>query len=171
MKCLIDSAQSPIRHMKNSLLCLLSLSACVLVAAAQEPVSIEVDFTAKGKAISPDLFGIFYEDINYAADGGLYPELIQNRTFEYSALEQPTWNQFTAWQLEQRGSGKGLWKLDDVNPIHPNNPHYVLLRVTEPSEGVGILNEGTDGIAGSVDSEGVLVQRILFQVGVTFDLW
>ncbi|MCA9563943.1 MAG: hypothetical protein KC561_10665 [Myxococcales bacterium] len=31
--------------------------------------------------------------------------------------------------------------------------------------------EGTDGIAGSVDSEGVLVQRILFQVGVTFDLW
>ncbi len=36
------------------------------------------------KAISPDLFGIFFEDINYSADGGLYAELIQNRSFAYS---------------------------------------------------------------------------------------
>ena len=34
--------------------------------------------------ISPNLFGVFFEDLNYAADGGLYPELVQNRSFEYS---------------------------------------------------------------------------------------
>lgn len=46
--------------------------------------------TERPKAISPDLFGIFFEDLNYAADGGLYAELIQNRSFEYQATEQPT---------------------------------------------------------------------------------
>ena len=35
-------------------------------------------------AISPELIGIFFEDINYGADGGLYAELVQNRDFEYS---------------------------------------------------------------------------------------
>jgi alpha-L-arabinofuranosidase len=38
-----------------------------------------------GKKISPNLFGLFFEDINYSADGGLYAELVQNRSFEYSA--------------------------------------------------------------------------------------
>lgn len=41
------------------------------------------------KAISPDLFGVFFEDINYAADGGLYAELVQNRGFEYSDADHP----------------------------------------------------------------------------------
>ena len=40
---------------------------------------VEVDTSAPGTAISPDLFGVFFEDINYAADGGLYAELVQNR--------------------------------------------------------------------------------------------
>jgi hypothetical protein len=42
-------------------------------------VTVQAD---RPKNISPDLFGIFFEDINYAADGGLYAELIQNRSFE-----------------------------------------------------------------------------------------
>jgi alpha-N-arabinofuranosidase len=41
------------------------------------------------KPISPDLFGIFFEDLNYAADGGLYAKLIQNRSFAYSAADHP----------------------------------------------------------------------------------
>ncbi|MBK8034157.1 MAG: hypothetical protein IPK17_32600 [Chloroflexi bacterium] len=51
------------------------------------------------KAISPDLFGIFFEDINYSADGGLYAELIQNRSFAYSSADNPDWNFFTGWEL------------------------------------------------------------------------
>ena len=48
---------------------------------------VKIHGTQPGKDISPDLFGIFFEDINYAADGGLYAELVQNRSFEYSAAD------------------------------------------------------------------------------------
>jgi hypothetical protein len=116
----------------------------VFLANAELPVTIQVN--GPGKAISPDLFGIFFEDINYAADGGLYAELIQNRSFEYDATEQPTWNELTSWQLVQRGGGKGAWLLDVTDPISANNPHYVILRVIEVGDGVGIANEGFDGI-------------------------
>lgn len=116
----------------------------LMLARAATPVAIEVG--GSGKTISSDLFGIFFEDINYAADGGLYAELIQNRSFEYSALDNPSWNAFTAWTLEQRGGGKGLWLLDITESLHPNNPHYVILRVTQVGDGVGLANEGFDGI-------------------------
>lgn len=99
----------------------------------------------QSKAISPDLFGIFFEDINYAADGGLYAELIQNRSFEYSSADNPDWNFFTAWEVVQQG-GRCLVGLADVSPIHPNNPHYVVLNVVTRSGEVGIRNTGYDGI-------------------------
>ena len=44
---------------------------------------IAVDAAHPGAAISPTMFGIFFEDINFAADGGLYPERIKNRSFEF----------------------------------------------------------------------------------------
>ena len=47
-------------------------------------VNIKVDVAQKGIEISPTLYGIFYEDINFASDGGLYAELIRNRSFEYT---------------------------------------------------------------------------------------
>lgn len=106
---------------------------------ASARISIQAD---QPKAISPDLFGIFFEDLNYAADGGLYAELIQNRSFEYSSADHPDWNFFTAWELmQQRGSGSIT--LETEAPIHPNNPHYLVLTV----EGeVGLRNTGFDGM-------------------------
>ncbi len=44
---------------------------------------ISVDAAHPGAAISPAMFGIFFEDINFGADGGLYPERIKNRSFEF----------------------------------------------------------------------------------------
>ena len=102
-------------------------------------VTVEAD---RPKAISPDLFGIFFEDINYAADGGLYAELIQNRSFEYSSADNPDWNFFTAWELVQHG-GKCSISLETEQPIHPNNPHYLVLNVDGE---VGLRNTGFDGI-------------------------
>lgn len=102
--------------------------------------------TGKGKAISPDLIGVFFEDLNYAADGGLYAELIQNRSFEYSPTEQHDWHPLKFWELQKRGSGDGHVNVMDVRPIHPNNPTYALLTVLDPGEGVGIANEGFDCI-------------------------
>ena len=57
-----------------------------LLLVSQEPTSnvvISVDGAHVGAAISPSMYGIFFEDINFGADGGLYPELVKNRSFEF----------------------------------------------------------------------------------------
>ena len=56
-----------------------------------------------GKPIKPGMFGIFFEDLNYAADDGLYAELVQNRSFEYSRGDNRRWDGLTAWDLIESG--------------------------------------------------------------------
>ena len=115
--------------------------------AQSQPVAITVTLNQEGKPISPDLFGIFFEDINYAADGGLYAELVQNRSFEYAPTEQSGWNPLTAWELVQLDGGKGALKIADAVPVHPNNPHYAVVEIQQSGGGVGLVNSGFDGIA------------------------
>lgn len=101
------------------------------------------------KPISDKLMGIFFEDINYGADGGLYAEMIQNRDFEYSKSDNAKWNAMTSWKV----SGEGLKAtISEENPIHKNNPHYAILEISSSlPQGEGqsgaFQNEGWDGIA------------------------
>ncbi len=99
---------------------------------------------AKTKEISDMLIGIFFEDINYAADGGLYAELIQNRGFEYAPSdkrgEDLSWNSKKAWSVDSEVT---RFEIDSVSPIHPNNKHYAVIEVNGES---GLVNEGFDGI-------------------------
>ena len=69
-----------------------------LLAKGQIKASLNVN-EDKCKNISDKLIGIFFEDISYAADGGLYAELVQNRDFEYTPNDHEGWNAFTAWRL------------------------------------------------------------------------
>lgn len=110
---------------------------------------IEAKFTvdaSKNKKISNTLLGIFFEDINYAADGGLYAELVQNRDFEYNIADtkgrDKTWNSTKAWSLKGETS---KYLIDSINPIHPNNKHYAKLSIKQL--GTALINEGFDGIA------------------------
>ena len=114
--------------------------------AASASVRLTVQADAPGKPISPDLFGIFFEDLNYAADGGLYAELVQNRSFEYQSTERFDWNSFTGWEFVRRGGGTGKISVEDSRPVHPNNPHYIVLDVDQPADGVGVMNAGFDTI-------------------------
>ncbi|KGO94638.1 alpha-L-arabinofuranosidase C-terminal domain-containing protein [Flavobacterium subsaxonicum] len=106
--------------------------------AKLKPLTANIVIDAsQSKKISNMLMGVFFEDINYAADGGLYAELIQNRDFEYALSDKEgkdaKWNHTTAWS--------GTFRLDSVNAIHKNNAHYaVLINST-------ITNSGFDGIA------------------------
>lgn len=75
--------------MKRNNILLMALLASSLAANAQ--VKINVDAANPGIKVSPNLYGIFFEDINHAADGGLYAELISNRSFEDSDNAIPTW--------------------------------------------------------------------------------
>jgi hypothetical protein len=54
----------------------------VATAIVQAQVIIDIDAQQRGPKVSPMLYGIFYEDINHASDGGIYAELIRNRSFE-----------------------------------------------------------------------------------------
>lgn len=123
------------------------MSSLFTTAARAQKVMLRIQSDSPGRPISPDLFGIFFEDLNYAADGGLYAELIQNRSFEYQATERPTWNSLSFWELTKRGGGEGKWAVEYARPLHANNPHYVALEVTKVADGVGLSNPGFDGIA------------------------
>ncbi len=98
--------------------------------------------TENAKPISDKLLGIFFEDISYAADGGLYAELIENRDFEYTPRDNrrdSNWNAKKAWGVE----GDAGFDIADENPIHENNPHYAVFKTS----GNGALtNTGWDGI-------------------------
>lgn len=107
---------------------------------------IKVQADAPGRSIGPDLVGVFFEDINYAADGGLYAELIQNRSFEYQATEQKTWNPLSYWDVQTPGGGRASLDVEAAAPLNANNPHYAVLEVSEPGQGVGLANPGFDGI-------------------------
>lgn len=93
------------------------------------------------KNISDKLIGIFFEDINYGADGGLYAELIQNRDFEYSLNDRQEWNSTYAWTLKGEGTRMAV---ETAEPLHANNPHYVVLETKTP--GASLINSGFDGI-------------------------
>lgn len=97
------------------------------------------------KAISDMLVGAFFEDINYAADGGLYAELIQNRDFEYTPSDKEghdkNWNSSYGWSIKGKQTA---FTIDSLNPIHVNNPHYAVLDVQQVSS--PLSNSGFDGI-------------------------
>lgn len=114
--------------------------------ASLQPVEATLTVDAsQSKPISDLLIGIFFEDINYAADGGLYAELIQNRGFEYDLSDKQgndkTWDHTKAWQLK---GDKATFTIDTVAPLHPNNKHYAKLEISQP--GAALVNEGFNGI-------------------------
>src|ERR1017187_877468 len=109
----------------------------------QDPVVISVDAAHPGAAISPSMFGIFFEDINFAADGGLYPELVKNRSFEFS--EPLTgWHEVLGFSKKGLDPPKGELSVRTENPLNPSNPHYLKVRAYET--GYGFWNSGFRGI-------------------------
>src|SRR5215471_20163784 len=110
----------------------------------QSATVIAVDAAHPGPEISPAMFGVFFEDINFGADGGLYPERIKNRSFEF---DQP----FTGWHailpISSKGtldSTKGELDVRTENPLNETNPHYLRMAAYEP--GFGLWNTGFRGI-------------------------
>ncbi|HEY0609614.1 MAG TPA: alpha-L-arabinofuranosidase C-terminal domain-containing protein [Chitinophaga sp.] len=115
--------------------------------AKLQPVQATIKVAAgQAKPISDLLLGIFFEDINYAADGGLYAELVQNRDFEYALSDKEGrdqhWNSTHSWRV--RGE-QTSFSIDSAAPIHVNNKHYAVLDTKMP--GGALVNSGYDGIA------------------------
>ena len=119
--------------------------------SAQKPIKAP----AGGKLISDELIGIFFEDISSAADGGLYAELVQNGSFEYSPAEKDGWGPGTAWRMIRPGHSLGYIEPRSDKPIHANNPTYMRLHIERVGHyydysgwtGFGIQNDGFDGFS------------------------
>ena len=109
-------------------------------------------FVLKNKAahpISPDMIGLFFEDINFAAEGGLYAELIENRSFEAVKSKGKDHNYILrednlyAWSSID--GDETCLEISMNQPISSNNPHY--LRFTSKKDGQGFKNKAYDGIS------------------------
>ncbi|UUU35165.1 carbohydrate binding domain-containing protein [Streptomyces sp. CA-210063] len=103
-----------------------------LVAAASVPApahaedvtdyAITVDPAAKGAKIDDTMYGVFFEDINRAADGGLYAELVQNRSFEYSTADNRAYTPLTSWTVD--GTAQVV---NDDGRLNDRNRNYLSL--------------------------------------------
>src|ERR1035438_5992942 len=127
------------------IICSTALSLALLPGClcSQNAAVISVDASHPGAAISPSMFGIFFEDINFGADGGLYPELVKNRSFEFS--EPLTgWHEVLGFSKKGLDPPKGELSVRTENPLNPSNPHYLKVRAYET--GYGFWNSGFRGI-------------------------
>jgi len=122
---------------------LLAMSVITSDLAADPVVRLIIDAASPGHAVSPMLHGVFFEDINYGADGGLYAELVQNRSFEHA-------EHLYAWGTVNR-EGEGTVTVESADPLNSNNPHYVRLAVQNPGKGFGVANYGFGGIVVRAD--------------------
>lgn len=107
------------------------MAAAVSLSARTNDFRIKVN--KPGAPIQPTMYGIFIEDINFAADGGLYAELVKNRSFEFP-------NHLQGWRVG------GNVEVRDDGPFE-RNPHYLrLLGAGHPHKYTAIENEGFFGI-------------------------
>ena len=106
--------------------------------------SISVDPSATGPTIDPSMYGVFYEDINRAADGGLYAELVQNRSFEYSTADNRGYTGLTSWSTSATAGGAGTaTTVDDAARLNERNRTYLRLALANPTGGTfGVSNAG-----------------------------
>ncbi|GGM00469.1 alpha-N-arabinofuranosidase [Streptomyces fumigatiscleroticus] len=113
----------------------LAAAAVVPAPAHAEAVTdyeIAVDPAAEGATIDDTMYGVFFEDINRAADGGLYAELVQNRSFEYSTADNSSYTPLTAWAAD--GTAEVV---DDAGRLNERNRNYLSL-----GAGSSVTNSG-----------------------------
>ncbi|SDE33686.1 alpha-N-arabinofuranosidase [Mucilaginibacter pineti] len=94
------------------------------------------------KIITPipsTMYGIFFEDINLAADGGVYAELVKNRSFEFNMP-------LAAWTEHKKDGGDGRIEVINRSAERPENPHYIKTYVNTDAGSFGISNEGFRGM-------------------------
>lgn len=129
-------------NIRRSLLTTLLLSASLCASAQGGAAAIEATLDLSRPTAQADerMFGVFFEDINFAADGGLYAELVKNRSFEFP---QP----FTGW------TAFGNVSIRADHPCFDRNPHYARLRCDGQLTGSGLDNEGFRGIGLKKDAD------------------
>ena len=119
---------------KKKILSVLLAAALSLTGSVAQTRQLTVDAGKPGGIVQPTMYGIFFEDINFGADGGLYAEMVMNRNFEFPNHLQG-WNTF------------GKVTVGDFEPAFTRNPHYVTVYPSGHKEKTsGLENKGFFGM-------------------------
>ncbi len=130
----METTQGRIRNAASATLLLLGLLLPGAAGGESSGVQLTIDTDRIGPRVSPYLWGAFFEEINHAGDGGLYAELVRNRSFEDGPLP-------AGWK---QTSTSGRMQLDATHPLNGATPTCLLL---EPGPtGVSVVNEGFWGM-------------------------
>ncbi|MGA2407781.1 MAG: alpha-L-arabinofuranosidase C-terminal domain-containing protein [Bacteroidales bacterium] len=165
--------------MKKSNYLILCVSAALMITGCtkQKPSVVTIDVAKNGIEVPKGLWGIFYEEINRAGDGGLWPEMIYNMGFEEKnipptsyiengevvAPKKPSYlfgrisnfifygfsptNVTEGWTLENKGNSKSGMEVVSDNPLNKANPHSLFLKIDANDGSVNLINEGFKGIS------------------------
>jgi alpha-L-arabinofuranosidase len=123
---------------------LFSTTALVALAAFVAPIpaacdcTLTVDVGHPGAAVNPAMWGVFFEDVNFGADGGLYAEMVKNRSFEFP-------DPMMGWIKISPSLARGELSVRDKDPLTPANPHYLRVH-SEGTALFGICNTGFRGM-------------------------
>src|ERR1700712_697588 len=120
---------------------LLTLIFCfqLVCSWAQQKAVFTIQADKPTAEVSPAMWGIFFEDINFGADGGLYAELVKNRSFEF-------YNPLMGWCLIKEQGATGNLYFVNVGSKSPQNTRYAHIRVDAEKGSFGLSNEGYRGI-------------------------
>ncbi len=125
-----------LKHFAAPLFVALAFSLAPVTDAAPATLTVQAD--QPGAKINPAMWGIFFEDINLGADGGLYGELVKNRSFEFP---EP----LMGWAKLSPSKARGTLSIRTENPFNAKNPHYLRLE-SQGKDLFGVANEGFRGI-------------------------
>ncbi len=124
----------------------LSLFAVIIACQAYSQLKTYQVDAGKIKAhIQPTMYGIFFEDINMAGDGGLYAELVKNRSFEFKTP-------LMGWKEVKEDGADGSILILNRGEEDANNPRYIQM-ASKSSKGYGLINEGFHGMGIKKDDQ------------------
>jgi alpha-N-arabinofuranosidase len=106
--------------------------------STQSPNLISVYADKPGSSIQPTMWGIFFEDINFAADGGIYAELVKNRSFEF-------YKPLMGWKILKPDTTTGILIINQ-SKTNPANPRYARITLAEGEPSFGLSNTGFRGM-------------------------
>lgn len=113
-------------------------AAALCLSVCAHAATIEIQADKPGAKINPAMWGIFFEDINFGADGGLYAELVKNRGFEFP-------DPLMGWSKLSPSKSHGQISIQTENPFDAANPHYLRIE-SQGGDLFGVANEGFRGI-------------------------
>ncbi|GHA70781.1 alpha-L-arabinofuranosidase C-terminal domain-containing protein [Pontibacter akesuensis] len=129
--------------MRHKLLTTLALAAGLLTASEESFAQQSQVFTVKANEIqaevAPTMWGVFFEDINLGADGGIYAELVKNRSFEFKTP-------MMGWKEEKRGGAEGTLLVHNRGAAQLGNPRFLRVAVKSDQGEYGLSNEGFRGM-------------------------